>query len=544
MARPPAKSAAAPPSAQNEWIEKIHRWQEAHQMAKWRASADKIRDLYRYENSVGAKTRKYQMLWSNMETMKGATYAKPPKAEVMRRFRDKDDTARQAGMMVERCINYTLDAENYDEIFRKVRDDFLLEARGQARVLYEPVMEVVERDDDGLDVAAVQGPDAAAADEYADAREDSDDGQADEVLTFERVPLKYIHPADFVTDPARTWEEVNVCGFRSYLCRDDLVERFGEEIGNQITLDAKADTKEGREQPGDEFEPKATIWELWHKDENRVRWVAVGYPDVLEESEPYLKFKEFFPCPRPAYGTLTNDTLAPRPDYVFYQDQAEEINLLTARIASLQESLKIVGFYPGGPKGEGTPEVERAVTPGVENKMIAVQGWDNFTTKGSGKVPVVFLPVTEVAAVLKGCVELRQQLIEDVNQIYGLTDIMRGAGNVNETATAQGIKAQFGSLRIRTRQAELARFCRDIIRLAGEVICNHFQPETLMSMSNMPLPTDASVAQAAMLQQQAQLMQQAAQQHAAAMQQQQAATMAHNGPPMGGPPAPPPGALQ
>jgi hypothetical protein len=530
LSRRPAKSKAdttGENAAKNEWVSKIQRWQDAAPMRKWRASCEKIRDLYRYENSEAVKVRKYQLLWSNMETMKGATYAKAPHAEVMRRFRDKDDTARQATVMVERCINYTLDAEDFDSTFKMVRDDYLLDARGVARVVYEPVMEAVELEDDGLDAVDAEGVDKAASDEVEEA-EDEGDAPTEEILDFERVKLKYVHADDFAHDPARTWEEVKIVGFRSYLTREELVKRFGEDLGNEITLDAKSETKDGKQNPGEDEDPKATIWEIWDKAANKVRWVAVGYPDVLEESAPYLKFERFFPCPRPAYGTLTNDTLAPRPDYVFYQDQAQEIDALTARIASLQDSLKLVGFYPGGPKGEGTPEVERAVTPGVQNKMIAVQGWENFTTKGGGKAPIIWLPMEEVAKVLEGCVKLRQQLIEDVNSIYGLTDIMRGAGDVNETATAQGIKAQFGSLRIRTRQMELARFCRDIARLVGEVICNHFQPETIMSMANMPLPTDADV-QAQMLAAQAQAMQQAA-------AQQQSAMMGHNGgPPMGSP---------
>lgn len=538
------QAVSGPATTDNEWITKIGRWQKTHAMTKWENSCKKIRALYRYEDSTSAKTRKYQLLWSNMETMKGATYAKPPKADVSRRFLDKDATARQATLMVERCIDYTFDANDYDGVFKQVRDDFLLDARGQARVVYEPVMEAVALPDDGLDGADVEGAPAEAEDIEGEAKAAGDD--ASEILTFEHVKIKYLHRDDFAHEPARTWEEVKRLAFRSFLDRDELVKRFprklenGQVLGEAITLDAKGDEGDKRDNSDNdgEIEPKATIWELWDKVANKVSWYAVGYPDVLDEGKPYLKFENFFPCPKPAYGTLTNDTLAPRPDYVFYQDQAEEINMLTARISSLTDSLKIVGFYPGGPKGEGTPEVERAVTPGVENKMIAVQGWDNFTTKGGGKVPVIFLPITEVVQVLEGCVKLRQQLIDDVNQIYGLSDIMRGDGDAGETATAQRVKAQYGSLRIRTRQAELARFCRDITRLVGEVVCNHFQPETIMAMSNLPLPTDADVLAQIQAQQQQQAMQQAMAQHAAAMQQQQSA---NGGPPMNGTaPAPQP----
>ena len=108
-------------------------------------------------------------------------------------------------------------------------------------------------------------------------------------------------------------------------------------------------------------------------------------------------------------------------------------------------------------------------------------------------------------------------------------------GNANETATAQSIKAQYGSVRIRERQNELARFCRDICRIIGEILASQFNQDTLLKMANMKLPTQAEL-DAQALQQQIATMQAAA---------QQAAMMGHNGgPPMGLPPQQPMGAAQ
>lgn len=524
---------------EHPWIATIERAQKSDGMAKWATACDVVRKQYRYENSTATKTRRYQMLWSNIEVMKGATYAKPPQAAVSRRYRDKDDTARQATLMVERCINFTFDVNNYHEKFEQVRDDFLLYARGQARVVYEPVMESTALRDDGLDGADVVGP----AGELAEIEDEAKaEGDPQEILTFEHVKVKYVQREDFVHSPARVWDEVTWCAFRSYLDRGELIARFGEDIGQQIGLDSKSDRPRDQQDSVSDGEPKATIWEVWDKAKNRVLWVAADYPDVLEESEPYLKLSGFFPCPRPAFGTLTNDSLAPRPDYIFYQDQAEEINTLTARIASLQESLKLVGFYPAGPEGEGFPEIERAVQPGVENKMIAIKSFAAFAEGGKGGAPIVWLPIDQVVKVLEGCVKLRSQLTEDVYQITGLSDIIRGATNPNETKGAQVLKSQHGGMRIATRQGELARFCRDICRLVGEIICNHFQPETIMAMSNLPLPTDNDVLMQ-IQQQQAQMMAQQ-QVQARAAQTQALLRQAQGGQPGSpGPQGPQPGPM-
>jgi hypothetical protein len=501
------------------WLSEIARSQKS--MSVWTERCTKIRKKYRYEHSLNVKVRQYQMLWSNMETMKPSVYTKPPKGVVQQRWKDRDPVSRNACELLERGVNFTLDANDYNSKLEQVRDDYLLYARGCARIKYKPEFDTVDKEDGMLDDASI--------DPQQDIAQEAKTAHPEQVLKFENCNLEYIQREDFVHSISRTWEEVNWVAFRCFMTRDELCERFEEKIAQAIPLDA------GPDRPNDDRminsgtpDDKATIWEIWDKAKNRVLWIAKGYKDVLEEGEPYLKLEGFYPCPRPAYGTLTNDSLEPVPDYVFYKDQCDEIDTLTARIASLSESLKLVGFYPAGPAGEGAPEIERAVMPGFENKMIAVKSWAVFTQGAGGGLPIVFLPVEQVGKILEGCVKLRQQLIEDVYQIYGLSDIMRGDSKPSETATAQNIKAQYGSVRIRERQNELARFCRDICRIIGEVLASQFNQDTLLKMANMKLPTQAELDQQAIEQQIAAMQQQAA------MQAQQAAMMGHNGgPPMG-----------
>lgn len=545
---------------ENPWVTLIRKSQKLRGMERWFEACKTIREVYRYENSQTVKVRKYQILWSNVEVLKAATYAKPPKADVSRRFTDKDDTARQAGMMVERCIDYTFDSENYDGKFKLVRDDFILFARGQARAVYEPVMETVDMGDGeagDLDSVDAEGVHAAETeiDEQAqdDVRPEADDTSSandtpasQEVLKFERVKIVFVHLKDFAHDDARTWDECTWVAFAAYLTKKEVNKRFLDEngqplkdeagvlIADRLTYSNVSTDDAGQD---DNLERKAKIWEVWDRSENRVLWVAEGFSAPLEESEPYLKLTGFYPCPRPAYGTLTSDSLVPRPDYTYYQDQAEEINQLTARIGALQDSLKVVGFYAGGPDGEGFPELERAATAGVENKMIAVRNWAKFAA-GGDVPPVIFWPVEMVVKVLEACIKLRASLIEDVYQITGISDIVRGATDPDETKGAQVLKSQHGSARMRTRQEELGRFCRDFTRIVGEIICNHFQPETIMAMANMPLPTDQEVL-FQLQQQEAAARQQAALQQAVAQRAQMDGTAQPGAPGAAPAPAPP-----
>jgi hypothetical protein len=71
----------------------------------------------------------------------------------------------------------------------------------------------------------------------------------------------------------------------------------------------------------------------------------------------------------------------------------------------------------------------------------------------------------------------------------GLSDIMRGATDARETLGAQELKTQYGSTRVRDKQYELARVARDLVCITCEIICEKFDPVTIIEMSQTQLPT-------------------------------------------------------
>lgn len=440
---------------------------------RWQTKAKKIIQIYLEERSDTdrvAQNRKMSLLWANVQTLQPSVYARMPHPVVSRKFRDDDSVARVASEMLERCIISNLDTVDFDDTMRLIRDDYLLVGRGQAWVRYEPTIET----------AAVPGMDPV------------------EQITSEKVAIDYVAWGDFGHNVARTWPEVTTVWRKTFLTKDEGLKRFGERF-NDVPLDHKYDDDETRT---DEVrEDKATVYEVWCKASKEVLWLAKNFDDVLDIGPPPLELERFFPCPRPVYGTTASKSLVPTPDYVFYQDQVEEIDELTIRIGKLTDALKLVGFYPSG-DGETSLAIENAMKVGTENKLIPIPSWGRFKEGGGVAGSIEWVPVEMVAMVLKACFETRAKLIEDIYQITGLSDIVRGESNPNETATAQQIKSQWGSVRVRDRQMELARFIRDMCRLVGEVIAENFQPQTLLDMANMKLPTQAELDQQAMMAQQ------------------------------------------
>ena len=91
---------------------------------------------------------------------------------------------------------------------------------------------------------------------------------------------------------------------------------------------------------------------------------------------------------------------------------------------------------------------------------------------------------------------MRKQVIDDIYQIMGLSDIMRGDTDPNETLGAQQIKTQNGSARVRDKQQELARLSKDLVEITSEIITEKFEPDTIIEMSQTTLPTQWDAAAA------------------------------------------------
>ena len=160
------------------------------------------------------------------------------------------------------------------------------------------------------------------------------------------------------------------------------------------------------------------------------------------------------------------------------------------------------GFYPSG-GGETAQAIETAIKLNAPGRiLVPVANWAAF---GNTKDVIIWLPIDMIATTIQGLVMLRKQIIEDIYQIMGLSDIMRGATDPQETLGAQQLKTQYGSSRIRDKQQEMVRIARDLVEIVGEIIVEKFDKVTMIEMSQTQLPTEQmQQAQAAQIQQQMQ----------------------------------------
>lgn len=432
------------------WLEMLKESERAQ--AKYHTTCDSIDKLYADLESLAKESadRQFQIFWANLEVLKPSIYSRPPVPVVVPRFKDRKELPRQASEILERSLNTSFEADDIDGTMKMVRDDLATNARGVIWLRYE--------------------------------RSQNDDGSVSE-----RVCKEHLDRRDFRHEPARKWKETGWVGRRAWLNRDNGLKRFGD-----IWL--KVELKERKTDDEAKGEKKGEVWELWHKGHGCVVWVSEGVDDVLDIQPPEFDLESYWPCPRPAYGTLKRGTMTPVPDFIYYKDQVEEINELTARISALAESLRLKGLYPAG--ASDVADAVELVIKDMDNRatLVPINNLQLFGDR-SLKDSIVWLPVREVAEVITQLVQLRKQLIDDVYQITGISDIMRGTTEASETLGAQQLKSQYGSVRIRDRQQELVRIARDVARIEAEIMAEKFDPQTLKDMSQSELPSDADIAQ-------------------------------------------------
>ena len=442
--------------------------------------AKKVVKRYRDErDAIESQRKKFNILWSNFQVLFPSLYGREPKPDVTRRYMDDDPPSRLASMILERSIEYEVESfDDFNAAMCGAVEDRLLPGRGVTWVRYEPTITQVAE--------PAASPEQEVAQEGAQITEDTEaapNAEPAERITAAHTPCDYVFWQDFLHSPARTWEEVWWVGRWVYMTKEEGEERFGEVFRN---VPCEQQETEASWRRGDskgvraEMEKKAKVAEIWNKRTGKVCWVAKGYPQALDEREDFLKLDGFFPCPKPLFATMTTGSLLPIPDFCEYQDQAVELDELAQRMWMLTKACKVVGTFNGEYK-----EIQRMLNEGVDNRLFPVDQWAAFAEKGGIKGAVELLDVSTVAKIIDVLQARFEAAKQGVYEIMGISDIVRGSTKATETLGAQQLKANFGSLRLKAHQIDVARYASDLFRLKAQIMCRFYPPELLVKMSGV-----------------------------------------------------------
>jgi hypothetical protein len=326
-----------------------------------------------------------------------------------------------------------------------------------------------------------------------------EDGEGDAaVKKDEWCDVEYVHWRDVLWSPCRVPAEMRWIAFRAYMTRGEATARFGEDVAKTMPYASRGPKLDPAEGNASEFSQhqdaaQAEVWEIWDKASERVYWYVKGYGKFLDVREDPMKLAGFFPNAPCMVANATTLKYLPKPDYLITEDLYEEINELECRIAMLTKACKVVGVYPASAK-----EVNRLLTEATENQLIPIENWAMFADKGGLKGQIDYFPIKDVAEVLGVLILQQQNRINQLYQVTGMSDIIRGqASQSGVTATEQKIKAQFASTRMQSFQDEFANFASELLNRKVELIRNFYDEERIKRLSNIENTPDAEFADAA-----------------------------------------------
>jgi hypothetical protein len=129
-----------------------------------------------------------------------------------------------------------------------------------------------------------------------------------------------------------------------------------------------------------------------------------------------------------------------------------------------------------------------ALAKADDNELVTIRGALESLAQTKGiEGAIMWWPVQQAIVVLKELYVQREQIKQAIYELTGISDIVRGASNAGETATAQQIKTQWGSLRIQKMQRLIQRLVRDLFIISAEIITTKFSPQTLQTMTGIQI---------------------------------------------------------
>src|SRR3990167_6604225 len=288
------------------WLEEIKSYDKTFK--PWQDRADIAVRRYRADLETSptgfSQVNRFNIFWSNVQTLQPALYSRLPKPDITRAHKDKNPVARAAAFILERSTRDQIDKGGFDSMMRAVRDDYLLTARGQGWKRYVPTYGEETRDRTFLQADTAEdgttrymqedgSPYEAAPQFTKEGQAYFESGEPYRPVVAECVKQDHIAWKDFGHTPAPKWEKVRAVWKREMLARDQLIKRFGEKKGKAVSLTKAVPnvSADAAETYGDAFK-RGEVYEIWDRTSGKVIWISPGYTEgVLDEKDDPLKLE-------------------------------------------------------------------------------------------------------------------------------------------------------------------------------------------------------------------------------------------------------------
>lgn len=434
----------------------------------WRQNAKQIEEIYRGEVPEYSK---FNILFSNTNVLKASIYARNAKPEISRRFGDPDPLSRAICTIQERVINYSTDKYKFFEKAQNNVLDYLKGGRGVLFVCYKPEFAKLEIVEPSVDMFGRIVMEKTVTEQIED----------------QKVYAEYVYWNDFAMSDGRVWDDIWWVARRHYLTESQIKDLMWDKpqedvdaIIKTLSFSSEIDELSTTAKLESDKYSREEVWEIWCKPTKQRLYLAKGSNKIiLIETDPY-KLSGFFPCAEPCLANRTSKDMRPYPFFDSYRPQALELNVITERITKLIAALKRRGAYDTEFTDalstlENATDNEFVPIPNMAQRMGAA-GLSTFFASED------LLPIITV---VQNLYTQRDMLVNATYEISGISDIIRGASNPNETATAQKIKGNFAGMRLKDMQSAIHTQIRDTYEIMAELVAEHFEQPVLARITGL-----------------------------------------------------------
>jgi hypothetical protein len=485
------------------WLDKIKAAEKDEK--SWLDDAKKATEAYTGEDSDDASDESlgdydFNILFSNVETIVPAVINSPPAPDIRRRFGEADPAARTVAEVVERVIRLQVDDSSLQVELESSAQDAFLAGRGVVRLRFrsdivgqgEPTNDDIadaaevqdgghEGVEEGMPLLSVEPGAGAGMATMAGAETGAqplasalghNGGPPLETVTNERITFESVSWVDYRHGPAKRWDDRPWDAFRFCIPREDEGTSFD---ANLIASQLSAVETNKRSGVSD-----LIGWEIWDKKKREVIFIDEEGV-VLKRIQDPLGLSQFFCIATPLQPIEINGRLKPVNPFKVYKKLADDLEVAVRRKTRLIEAMKVKGWY-------GTTQKDiTAVLDLNDNEFAPIADAEIWAANGGLANAVAFWPFEKFIAAIQVLDGAIAQYKAWIYEVTGISDIVRGASVASETATAQNIKSQWGSLRIQKMQRMMERCARQLFVMMSEIIPTKFTQKTLEEMTAIPL---------------------------------------------------------
>jgi hypothetical protein len=438
-------------------------WYE-REFKQWEEEARRNEDRYRGEEKTVSGgipidlmygDKRFPMFWSIVQTTLPAIFAKNPKPVTKTRYDKNNEAARVASQMIENALNYYIDETGFFSAGEMSVTDNEITGRGSLWVRYNAF------DENGDEIPPEQW-------------------SKDLKPAHEEVFTEYVEWKNFWHGRGEVWDRVFIAGKKTTLTKAQIKKLYPDKCEEIV----ESGVQNGEEDNIFPYE----VYEGWNKETKTVYHFSYKNKLLLKEMPDTLKLENFFPFPQPLMSTRTGKSLKPVPTLRQYRTQANSLDDITTMIGNIIPFLKACGVFD---------KSNTALANAIQSRQPFLEGLDNYAgmmEKGGIKSKLDFVDITPFVGAMNALFQAENNQKQKIYEVTGVSDILRGATNANETAEAQKLKSQFGGMRLSSKQAAVANFMRDTIAIMGEMIACTFHEDTLQRVSGISLMKEAEKA--------------------------------------------------